>query len=182
MWDIAVPVIASFNGEVEFIEPPFLLHPMHRATWSRPDYDRLRVFCADAILRQARAAAATSVNARRFLHVIEASLGQLHEVTRRGEAKLFMRLANFWLGRIEEAHSVRVELSGEDAVLGAALSGLDLTHGELAARESLPEGRVPRWLAPLEAARVAFRRWKRARQTKRWKRLFDEAEQRFAAP
>jgi hypothetical protein len=180
MWDIAIPVIASFHADVEFIEPPFLLHPVHQATWSRPDYDRLRVFCADAILRQARVSAPSSLNARRFLRVIEANLGRLQRVASGRQAKLFMRLANFWLVRIEQVHSVRIELNAEDPVLGAAIIGLDVELDHLAGWESLPEARAPRWPLPIEAARAALRRWKRARQTKRWNRLFDEAEQRFA--
>lgn len=181
MWDIALPVIATFHAEVEFIAPPFLLHAIHAPKWSRPDYERLRMFCADAILSQARAAAPTSVNARRFLHVIEAALGRLDRVTRKSDAKLFMRLANFWLTRIEEAHTVRIEVDSSDPVLSAALTGLGRASGDLARRESLPEARAPRWPAPIEAARAALRRWKRDRRTRRWTRLFDEADQRFAA-
>jgi hypothetical protein len=132
-------------------------------------------------LRQARANAATSLNARRFLYVIEASLGRLPRVVHKHEAKLFMRLANFWLTRIEAAHSVRIDLKGDDPVLGAALSGLDIELAALAERESLPETRAPRWPAPVKAVRAAIRRWKRAGRSSRWTRLFDEAEQRFSA-
>src|SRR5262249_18112546 len=157
MWDIALPVIASFHREVEFLAPPFVLHPVHQAVWSRPDYERLRAFCADAILRQARALAATSVNARRFLYVVEASLGRLSRIERSRDAKLFMRIANFWLNRIEQAHSVRVELDAGDPVLAAATGGLQLSLAALALRESLPETRAPRWPAPVEAVRTALR-------------------------
>jgi hypothetical protein len=182
MWDIAVPVIASFHSDLAFIQPPFLLHPIHKATWSRPDYDWLRVFCSNAILKHARAVADTSVAARRFLHVVDESLGRRPSISRRRDAKLFMRLANFWLQRIEMRHSVTVEVNRNDPVLSAALRGQDIDFAELANRESVPEAAAPRWPPLFGAARAALRRWKRARRAKGWNRLFDEAEQRFAAP
>ena len=179
MWDIAVPVIASFHGDVEFIEPPFLFHPIHPMTWSRPDYARLRMFCADAILDHARAMAGTSLNARRLLHVIEARLGQRPRISRRRGAKLVMRLANFWLRRIEISQSVRVDVDGDDPVLRAALRGLNAGSAELA--ESGRETRAHRRSQPIEAFWAALRRWNRARQTKRLNRLFDEAERYYPA-
>lgn len=182
LWDVAVPVIASFHSDLEFIEPPFLLHPVHRASWSRADYDRLRLFCSDAILRHARAAASTSVNARRFLYVIEARLGRRQSIARKRDAKLFMRLANFWLRRIEINHSLKVEMDRNDPVLAAATRGLNVDFAELARRESVAGAQAAGWPPLAEAIRAAVRRWKRAQEMKRWNRLFDEAEQRFASP
>jgi hypothetical protein len=180
MWDITLPVVASFHSPLEFIEPPFILHPVHKASWSRPDYERLRLFCAEAILRHARAAASRSVTARQFLHVIEGQLGPIRNISRDKEAKLFMRLANFWLQRIEIAHSMKVEVDRNDPVLRAATSGLNFDFAALITKESLPESREHRWPLPIEMARVGLSRWKRALRTKRWNRLFDEAEHRFA--
>jgi hypothetical protein len=172
-WDVAIPVVASFHGVVEFIRPPFLLHAVHKANWSEADYDVLRLFASNAVLRHARANAATSPNARKFVEMAEALTGARDAIVTRKDAKAVTRLVDAWLKRLEHSQSVRLAVDLADPILRAATGSDHPELEQLAALESSWGDRKPPSSGLLGAIRSVLRRRRLARQAKRWNRLFN---------
>jgi hypothetical protein len=169
-WDIVVPILASFHGKVSFIEPPFIVHPIHPANWSDADYAVLKREAVMTVMDHARRHGATSVNANRFLRLMEQHVGKLdgRSASRRGIRRA-ADVLNAWVLHLENRGSSRIELSLEDPLFKHPLREFD---SAMALGESIPES-PPKRQDPISQI---LRRFRSARRSRRFQNLMEAVE------
>jgi hypothetical protein len=116
LWDIVMPVLASFHGPVALIRPPFILHVAHKARWAAADYRLLRRLAVETVVRHAERYAGTRPEARRFLDLFDRVAGRRTATTgRRGDLRKAMAAINLWRTKLERDGTVdvHVDLAGE---------------------------------------------------------------------
>jgi hypothetical protein len=138
LWDIVLPTLASLQGEVRFIEPPFILHSVHKPRWSRQDYKLLKTTAVNTIVDHARRHAGTSRRAAEFLKIVEERVGR-HAIRSRGDARTIVEITGTWLRRIESASTARVDINPEDPAY-AGVRGMILQPGAACAPPSRLRG------------------------------------------
>ena len=91
-WDVLVPTVAGFYGNVACIDEPFVAHMDHLQAWETNEYRRVGLLARDTMLRQARKRAGVSAVARGFLEEYSAFLSEM-----RGEKdrKVLFRMNKF---------------------------------------------------------------------------------------
>jgi hypothetical protein len=91
-WDVLVPTVASFYGDVACIDEPFVAHMEHSEAWDTNEYLRVGLLARDTMLRQAGKMAGVSAAARGFLEQYSAFLSEM-----RGEKdrKVLFRMKMF---------------------------------------------------------------------------------------
>jgi hypothetical protein len=176
-WDVALPVAASFHGEVAFLAAPFILHPVHPSRFPHTDYELLREQGTAAVLDHARRYADRSPSARRFLAIVERYAGQANSARNRRWTKAAVYVMDAWLDRLEQRSTIRAEVDLNDQMLRAAIGPiLDRYAGRARAgnldRDSR-DGVPPPWNL-VAAVRLALRRRRRERDRRGREALFAE--------
>jgi len=166
-WDIIMPILASFHGEVSFIEPPFILHPIHAANWSDEDYRRLRRAAVMAVVGHARRHATRRPRAAHFLQMIEKHVGDARRLDTRGRVRKAAAVMNAWLLGIEGRHGQRIKVDLADPIF---LQSLRSSFAKVDLGESIPPS-PPKRNDPVSVGLRRIRQWQ---SHKRFQRLMDD--------
>lgn len=158
-WDILLPLLASFHGPVSFIDPPFLVHPVHDARWSAQDYETLRQAAVVTVVRHAERHSATSSAARTFLQLFRRYVGRDIAPLDRRARRNAMALFSLWLGKLEREGVQRLDVQIGDELSPSAIARL---------RDPLPETPTDATSPSGGVGLRALRRWARAR-LREWK-------------
>ena len=105
-WDIVFPIAASFHGKVQFIAPPFLLHPLHEANWSHADYDQLRLFSIGALANHAKKYSEVSPWAALFDRLMSEFVYSKRQKLGRRSLRTAMSIFDLWLKKIEARNTI----------------------------------------------------------------------------
>jgi hypothetical protein len=170
-WDIVVPVVASFHGDVRFIRPPIIAHVIHTPQWSQNDYERLRAFAARATLNHALANAESSERATAFARIAHELVAQPRKMSSQREVKSIARLIDAWLRRLESTCEVSISLDEQDQVFKGIADSIDGDMLQLANQESSGGSTPRRDRGFLRHVRASLRRRRRNRDDQRWERL-----------
>ena len=172
-WDIVLPTIASFHGQVRFAKPPFLLHVVHPANWNATDYEILRKVGIEAVLMHARKHAAVSLNARKFLYIVERTAGPLKRLERSRQFRAVARVVNAWLLKIEATDPLDPGADLNDPVFRRLAPNAD-GEGSVQSNGSGPRMNALRRLVLPSALR--FRTWKGRKRQQEMESAFHDAD------
>ena len=76
-WDVLVPTVATFYGNVSCVAEPYIAHMDHQQAWDGKEYRRVGLLARDAIMYQAEKMADKSLAAREFLNLFSAFLERM---------------------------------------------------------------------------------------------------------
>ena len=115
LWDIVLPILASFHGSVAFIEPPFILHAVHKTRWLPADYRIARRWAAETVAAHARRYATTRPRASAFVELLERHVGRRDDHLDRRGLRNTMKVFGLWMAKLEHEGRtrLRVEIAGE---------------------------------------------------------------------
>lgn len=169
-WDILTPVLASFHGDVSFIDPPFILHPVHAANWSDADYALLRRTAVMTAVAHARRHAATRPRAAHFLRLIERRVGDIGgQLESRRHIRRAADVLNAWLLDLERSRRQRIETNLNDPIFQQSLKRF---VARVDFGESIPQS--PRKRGDLVS--VCLRRIRHWRNLRQFQRLMRDVE------
>ena len=169
-WDIVIPIVASFHGVVSFIDPPFILHPVHRARWSHADYDTLREAAIKTVIGHAQLHADRSDQARLFLQLIDRHVGRKRDVLNRRSIRNAKMIFNLWIAKVERANAqaIRVKIDGElnhPSLQGLSGELVETPTDSLGAVDGSSASMLSLWRLN-RLAKSSLRNWKQRRREK----------------
>jgi hypothetical protein len=124
-WDILMPILASFHGPVKFLAPPFILHAVHAARWSDPDYRTLRNLAVETAVNHAARYADTRPNARAFLRLTERFVGHRRGPLGRRAVRNLMLIFGMWIAKMEAGGGEHIDVDVDGTLSAAALRQLE---------------------------------------------------------
>lgn len=172
-WDIVLPTIASFHGPVRFVKPPFLLHAIHPASWNAKDYEIIRKVGIKAVLMHARRHAAASLNARKFLYIVERTAGPLERLERPRQYRAIARVVNAWLLKLEATDPLDPGADMNDPVFRRLAPNAD---GEGSVRSETGRKRMNALRRFVLPPALRFRSWKGRKRQREMESAFHDAD------
>jgi hypothetical protein len=163
-WDILMPILASFHGPVSFIEPPFIIHPIHKARWSEPDYEVLREIAISTVVRHAERHSARRPQARAFLTLFERYVGRATEPLSRRATKNAMMIFNLWLAKLERERTTRLNVRVDGELSAFALTQLERSLPDTPTEIIATSGAAKRTPVIRRWTSARLREWKRRRR------------------
>ncbi len=164
--------MASFHGTVSFIEPPFILHTLHRARFSRDDYAELRKAAIETVIKHAEIHAATSARARGFLYLIDMQLNRRRAISHRRSIRRAMKVFDFWLAKMEKENTVKVSVNINGALSPLSLQMLansdDLSQSRLNETNDENESAGSKLRQMRQTVRITLRIWRRERRHRKF--------------
>ena len=129
-WDVVLPIAASFHGPVAFVAPPFIVHVVHKPRVFGADYDILRLWAIETLVRHAERYADDRPAARAFLSLFDTCGGRRSGARDGRDVKNAMMAINVWRTRLERDGRRRIAATIVAEISASALDQLKRPLGE----------------------------------------------------